>query len=414
MKIIFIDCYHHYLNPTSGLLAALFTAAAGDVAFYGPGYSSEKDLTGGIRAFVDRTGPYDGLVLGMQIPLFAWDEDRLIRNARHIRNYTCFGSSAPIVVPFFKEVLANVGKLPIPHRFISLLNFDYYVTTDRHTAVFEELDAYVITPGIQFAPVFDELPEWVWREKHFINKKSMISPAWLNFLRRRPERVLSLPHFVADSEFSFRGLAERRQLVSIPGIEYVMRKEGRKRLKARGFRPAAKPIFNLLRVADRLGLRPYCRFPFLKLYHATYQGNLIDTRFAYTAREGFGIPLRKFFEIPAAGAVMLCVPPIGFSELGFRDKENYLEVTPDELPDTIETLLHDPERAQAIAAAGRKLVFDRHSVAARAVQLARCFELIESNAFAGSAWNRGEFEVRNHNREICVERGEALVATQSH
>ncbi len=393
MKILFIDCYHHYLNPTSGLVPALFVAAAADVRFYGPGYSSEDELKAGLRAFVDRTGPYDGLVLGMQVPLFAWDEDRLQRNALHLQNYNVFSSPVSVLIPFFKDVLANVGRLAIPHRFISLLNFDYYVSTTRHTAVFEELEAFVITPGVQFAPASDDLPNWAWQERHFVRKKSMISSAWVDFLRRRPERVLSLPHFLADSEFSFRGLAERRHVVSIPGIEYVMRKKGREALRARGLLPSKKPVFNLLRVADRLGLRPYSKYLFLKIYHAAYQGNLIDTRFAYTAREGYGIPVRKFFEIPAAGAVMLCLPPIGFGELGFRDGEHYVEVTPDSVPDVLDELVRAPERAQAIAAAGRKLVFERHSLAARTGQLRRCLAAIGAGAFAGSAWKQGAFEV---------------------
>jgi hypothetical protein len=393
MKILFVDCYHNYLNPTSGLVPALFVSAAKDVCFYGPGYSSEEELKDGIRAYVDRTGPYDGLVLGMQVPLYAWDDDRLLRNALHVQNYNAFGSPVSTLLPFFKDVLANVGGLPIPHRFISLLNFDYYVTTPRHTAVFEELRAFVITPGVQFAPSPEELPDWAWQERHFVRKKSMISNAWIEFLRRWPDRVLSLPHFVADSEFSFRGLAERRHVVSIPGIEYVMRKKGRETLKARGFRPAGKPTFTFLRIADRLGLRLYSKYPFLKLYHAAYQGSLIDTRFAYTAREGYGIPVRKFFEIPAAGAVMLCLPPIGFSELGFRDGENYLEVTPDDVPDAIESLMREPERAQAIASAGRKLVLERHSLAARTGQLAQCLDAIEAGAFGGSAWKQGEFQM---------------------
>jgi len=393
MKILFVDCYHHYLNPTSGLVPTLFVSAAKEVRFYGPGYSSAAELGGGIRAFVDRTGPYDGLVLGMQVPLFAWNDDRLQRNALHVRNYNAFGSPVDMLLPFFKDVLANVRLLPIAHRFISLQNFDYYVTTSRHTDILEALNAFVITPGLQFAPAAGALPDWAWQERHFLRKKHMISSAWIDFLQRWPERVLSLPHFVADSEFSFRGLSERKLIVSIPGVEYVMRKKGRETLKARGYHPSTKPIFTLLRAADRLALRLYSKYLFLKIYHAAYQGNLIDTRFAYTAREGYGIPLRKFFEIPAAGAVMLCLSPIGFAELGFSDGENYREVTPEALPDVIESLLRDPERAQAIASAGRKLVLDRHSLAARTGQLARCLDAIGAGAFGGSAWKRGEFEV---------------------
>lgn len=393
MKLLYIDAYHHYLNPTSSLLPALVAAAAPDVRFYGPGYSSDAELKDGIRAFVDRTGPYDGFLLGVQVPLFAWDDGLLRRNARHVLRYNVFGSPSATLLPFFKDILANAASLPIRFRFISLLNYDYYSATSRHTDVFEALDAFVIVPGVQFAPVFDQLPDWVWKERHFVRKKKMISSAWRDFLARRPDRVISLLHFVADSEFSFRGLSERRQRISIPGIEYVMRKEGRRTLKARGLHPATKPIFNFLRYADRLGVWVFSRFLALKLYHATYQGNLIDTRFAYTAREGFGIPLRKFFEIPAAGAVMLCIPPPAFSELGFRDGEHYVEVTAESLPDAIEALERDPARAQAIAAAGRKLVFDRHSLAARSSQLAQCLRAIADGTFAGSAWSQGEFQV---------------------
>ncbi len=393
MKILFVDCYHQYLNPTSGLLSALFVSAAEDVHFYGPGYSSEEELKGGIQAFVDRTGPYDGLVLGMQVPLFAWDDDRLRRNAMHVQNYNAFGSPVATLIPFFKDVLSSVKRLPIQNRFISLLNFDYYVTTQRHTAIFEELAAFVITPGVQFASPPEDLPSWAWQERHFIRKKHLISNAWIEFLRRMPNRVLSLPHFVADGEFSFRGLSERRNTVSIPGIEYVMRRKGRETLKARGLRPAKKPIFNLLRAADRIGFRVFSRYLLLKTYHAAYHGDLIDTRFAYTSREGYGIPVRKFFEIPAAGALLLCLSPVGFVELGFRDGENYLEVEPDTLPEAIEALMRDPARAQAIASAGRQLVFQRHSLSARSGQLLRCLRAISAGVFAGSGWNRGEFEV---------------------
>lgn len=393
MKLLFIDAHHQYLNPTSGLLPAMICAAAPDVRFYGPGYSSDEDLKCGVLDFMERTGPYDGVVFGMQVPLFAWDEDLLLRNARHVRLYNALASPPEALIPFFRDILANVAKLPVRCRFVSLLNFDYYNAPQRCMDVLEELDAYVIGPGMQFAPEFSDLPDWAWKERHFAADRGEVSNGWTEFLGRRPDHVLSLPHFVADAEFSFRGLAERRERISIPGVEYFMRKEGRKALKARGLRPSGKPIFNALRAANRLGLRLFTRFLFLKIYHASYFGALIDTRFVYTARDGSGMPVRKFFEIPAAGAVMLCVPPIAFHEFGFRDGEHYLQVTPESLPDMIEVLERDPDRAQAIANAGRALVFKRHRLSARAGQLAQCLDAIADGSFAGSRWNGGEFEV---------------------
>jgi len=394
MKLLYVDCYHHYLNPTSALLPALVSAAAGQVAFYGPGYSSTADLEQGIAAFVDKTGPYDALMLGMQIPLFAWDEERLRRTMRHIERYTTFSSSRELVLPFSRDVLQNAGRLPVQRKIISLLNYDYYVTTKRHTDVFEGMDAYVITPGAQFAPRLEELPEWAWSEKHFVRKRAMVSNAWNEYLLRNESRVISLPHFVSDSEFSFRGLDDRKCRVSIPGVEYVMRRKGKSILRERGIRPTAKPIFNFLRYADRLGVRVFANNLAMALYHAGYRGNLIDTRLVYSAREGFGIPVRKFFEIPAAGSLLLCIPPHNFYELGFVDGEHYLEVSPDRLPDAIDAIEREPDRAQWIASNGRKLVFDRHSFAARSSQLAECFRAIEQDRFAGSYWSRGNFVVQ--------------------
>lgn len=393
MKLLYIDAYHHYLNPTSGLLPVLVALAANDVSYYGPGYSSPDELSQGVRAYVDKHGPFDGLVLGMQVPLFAVDEYGLRRNAGHVTRYTAFGSPTETLMSFFRDVLANVATLPIRTRIISLLNFDYYATTTRHTDLFEAMDAYVLTPGAQFAPSDSELPDWAWQERHFVRKQSMISSAWIDYLNRHPDRVLNLPHFIADSEFSFRGLAERKQRISIPGVEYFMRKRGRQTLAQRGMKPAAKSVFNLVRYADRLGIKVFAKYLTLTMYHAAYRGNLIDTRFVYTAREGFGIPLRKFFEIPAAGALMMCLSPHGFSDFGFRDGENYLEVDADALPDMIEMMERNPDRAQAIASAGRKLVLEQHSLAARGRQLAQCFDAIQAGRFAGSDWHEGQFKV---------------------
>jgi hypothetical protein len=405
MRLLYIDCYHHYLNPTSALLPALVSAAAEQVTFYGPGYSSAADLQSGLAAFVDRTAPYDAVMLGMQVPIFAWDESRLLGSMRHLNHYTVFSSSKEIVLPFFRDVLRNLARLPIRHKIISLLNFDYYATTERHTKVLESIDAYVITPGVQFAPRMEELPEWAWSERHFVRKRQMVSNAWNDFLVRNESRVISLPHFVSDGEFSFRGLADRRCRVSIPGVEYVMRRRGRSTLRERGIRPAAKPIFNLLRYADRLGLRVFSHKLGMAMYQAAYRGNLIDTRIVYSAREGFGIPVRKFFEIPAAGAVLLCVAPHNFKELGFINGEHFLEVGPDELPGAIDALEREPERAQRIAANGRQLVFDRHSFAARSEQLANCFQAIERGHFGGSRWNSGNFVVQS---EMSIQEPRAI------
>ena len=67
---------------------------------------------------------------------------------------------------------------------------------------------------------------------------------------------------------------------------------------------------------------------------------MAPNRKAYYDDEGEKIlaPVRKFFEIPAAGAAMLCTPPVGFPGLGFRDGETHVEVEPEALPDIVADL----------------------------------------------------------------------------
>ena len=106
------------------------------------------------------------------------------------------------------------------------------------------------------------------------------------------------------------------------------------------------------------------------------------------------MPIRKFFEIPAAGTVLLAAPCEGFGRIGFVDGVNCVVATPDRLAEAIRDLGRDPERAQRIAAAGRRLIYDQHSLSARARQIRACFELILTGSYAGAEWVDGRFLVR--------------------
>ena len=133
---------------------------------------------------------------------------------------------------------------------------------------------------------------------------------------------------------------------------------------------------------------------FLKLFNVTFFSNLIDARFVYTARGGFGIAVRKFFEIPAAGAVMICAPPLGFRQLGFQDGLHYVHSEPEHLPGILRALEADPDRSQSIARNGQRLVLARHSLHARSEQFAACLSALVQGAYLGSSWVNGEYEVR--------------------
>jgi len=393
MRILFADACFHTLNPTNNLMSNLVAWVSDDIRFYGPGFVSESELSSGLLRFIEQTGPYDALVLGPNIPVFAFTSCDVIAAANYAKRYTALSSPTQDLVKYFDDVLAATPVSCIKLRFACLVTLDYYGCTQSHIDRIEQFGLYVIAPNSTFTNRLKSLPEWVNEEAHFLRKKDRISDAWTDFVCQNPQRVLTALHFVADAEFSFRSLESRAADVSIPGVQYFLRKRAVASLKVAGIAYSTKGFFNAFRLANRLGLPVFSRFTPLKLFNLLFFRDLLDTRYVYTARGGFGTPIRKFFEIPAAGALMICSPPIGFSDLGFKDGEHYVHAEPDQLPRVLKELKADPCRAQTIASAGRRLVFEKHSLRPRAEQLRSCFDAVLQGNYKGATWNDGDFKL---------------------
>jgi spore maturation protein CgeB len=99
--------------------------------------------------------------------------------------------------------------------------------------------------------------------------------------------------------------------------------------------------------------------------------------------------LRKYFEIPALGSVLVCLPCNGFEELGFRDKVNAMICEPDQLPELARWLNENTDKAQEIADAGRRLITERHTIEARACQLKTALESVLAGKWRGGVWRDG-------------------------
>jgi len=172
----------------------------------------------------------------------------------------------------------------------------------------------------------------------------------------------------------------------------VLRKDAVRRLAGTRLRSASKAYFHLYRLANRLGLPVFSHPLALRLYNLFFQRTLADTRCVYTARGGFGMPIRKFFEIPAAGALLICNPCNGYIDLGFEAGRHYVKAEPDTLLDVLSEWLPSP-RAQEVASAGQQLIIARHSMAARGEQIERCLRAMVAGSYRGARWCQGEFLV---------------------
>ncbi len=392
MKVLYVDANVWHLNPTANLQALLFRERFCGTCCYGPGFSSRDELERGLRRFIEARGPFDVLVLGPNTPFLVDGADAIEGAVGYLMKYTAHRLSGNALVQFFADVRQSFGHLEVPVKLVSVLNFDYYATTQTQIDHLLEQDVGVLGPNEQFSLRLEDLPSFATREKHYVHKVERLSNAWYDFLVRHPERVVTAVHFVAATEFIFEPLDARPFDVAVPGVEYQLRKEAVKRLSGTRWRSASKAYFHFYRLANRLGLPVFSHPVALRLYNQFFQRTLADTRCVYTARGGFGMPIRKFFEIPAAGALVLCSPCNGYADLGFEDGRHYIAVEPDGLVDALAKWLVDP-RSQEIASAGQAVTMTNHSLAARGEQIERCLRAMVAGTYAGSRWDRGEFRV---------------------
>lgn len=392
MRVLYIDANAWHINPTANLLPALVRERFPSASFYGPGFVDDSIVEIGLQAFVERHGPFDVALLGPATPFLSASADADSGAVAYLRRYASHRLTDRSLLSFFADARAHFGSLPVPVRVASVLNFDYYATTQKQIDILEGQSISVLGPNDQFVLALDALPDFAKREKHFIRKADRFTDVWRDFLLRHPERVVTATHFVGPQEYCFDPLSVRPFEVAVPGVEYLLRKDAIKRLAGTRLRSASKTYFHLFRLANRLGLPAYSNPVALRMYNLLFLRTLADTRCVYTARGGFGIPIRKFFEIPAAGGLLICSPCNGYADLGFEAGRHYVEAEPDDLLDALAEWLPDP-RAQDLASAAQEQVIARHSIAARGEQIERCLRAMLAGTYRGARWHQGEFLV---------------------
>lgn len=397
MKILYIDIFAESINPTAALTPLLFRTVTPNTIFYGPGLVSRTILENGLRRFIDRAGPFDVAVFGPNIPILSDDENAAVAATEYLSRFAALAPDPMLILTFLNDVLHEATDIPIRTKILSTLNFDYYACSNAQIERIHAGSFHIVGPNRQAVCKLAELPNYAREERHFRRKSKRLCDAYAEFVSQYPERIVTAFHFVAETEFTFRHSEARRYKINIPGVEYVLRRRARKAIANSEFMLAPKRVFNLYRLLGKLGVEPFARYVPLNLYHAAFREGLIDSQLVYTARGGFGIPIRKFFEIPAAGALMICTPPHGFGALGFHDGEHYIEADPEALPNVVTALSHDAERVSRIAQQGQALVFDQHSLAARAHQIRSCLEALVDGTYRGADWVGGKLVLRSGN-----------------
>ena len=132
-------------------------------------------------------------------------------------------------------------------------------------------------------------------------------------------------------------------------------------------------------------------FKFLLNLRNNYLELISNSILCYCSGGPWLYPVRKYFEIPARGAVPVGWYCTGFENLGFKNEKNFIIAkTNKEITDIPKKYTID--ELQSIAFAARNLVWKKHSDWARIIQLSESINLIIKNSFNGSYWENGNYK----------------------
>lgn len=379
-----------FMGPTRELLLEVLQNST-ELTIFGPGYSSEDEVLAGVEAFVEKNGPYD-VILTDEYVLQNFDMEHPERN-RFVNHACRFDRGLLFQAAHWRDFLKSYDGI----RVICLLQSDYYNFTPLHTERLLETGDYYIGWGeelileksmLPFSKVPPECMEATtykkWRDDYH------------DFVKANRNRVISTPMFISKDECCDRPLEKRPYDWTCLGADYNARVIARKKLDEAGFKRPGRWMPRAFSVAGKLNFNMYNKYWTLAAIRWGFRRALRQSKYTFTCGSLLKWPIRKFFEVPANGSVLVCEPFKGFEALGYANETNALTVEADDILEAHAWLNTNPDRAQAIATAGRELVLQSHSVEARSEQIALALQAILARQFSGSRWVDGKFTLYDY------------------
>lgn len=380
MKILYLGLNIRYPNPILHQLLTLLKRIS-KVDAYGPGYTAESILEQGVFSYYKKNGPYD--LVFTTTSLFSNDYSYL-KNGTYVFRFNNIYSKIENLKEmkiFFEEV---------DNKKVVYLQSDLYHETKERMEYLKQLNAYIYSiAGEQFYFKKDEL-KYAKYEK-FYNR---INENYSKFLNDYREKIISLFFHIDESEFYFDNPIDRKYTICVPGEKYYLRRKVLEILKNTNFKKCKYYHPRFYWLMWKMGFKPHSHYVLLQLYQLLFKDILEKTKYIYTDGSAILLPIRKFFEIPANGAVLFATAFKNAKEAGFIDGETYVECSYENIIEKIEWLESDSKEALKIAKSGQEMIWELHSTNARVKHLKEAFDKILSGNYKGSYWKNGKFCLR--------------------
>ena len=310
-KILFLGFNTKYVHPyTQNVINILGSIM--DLKFYGPGFSTKKDLDLGVDKWIVSQGQFDYLVIDSSV--VGWTNSSVEGDPYKILSMNYFKFEASIFFKFVKQfhsffIKSNLKK-------IIIANWDPYNLSD------EIVTQISISNSLIIDFMGESLSESIGKLENTQNlQKVKVNDNWYDFIKQNKERIITFPHFINSLEFDFSTLDNRTNNFAVIGAGYIERKEAIKlatfRFKIRAF---------LIKIWMYIHIKFIRKMTILRLvnYQTIYFKTISNSVFVYCSGGWLSYPVRKYFEIPSRGSVAIGRHCWGFSNLGFVDGENFL------------------------------------------------------------------------------------------
>jgi hypothetical protein len=387
-KVLYLDINAKYIAPTRNLLPILLKKIF-DVTFFGPGYVSDKTILLGVEKFIEKEQNFDFIITNEHILFNSQKQNNKTQNLNAYKNNYVLKFNTELLQFSLNDMYTFFKKTKID-KLSFILETDYYCLDKYILDEAFNTNSFFITEGRQFIKSKFEM-EYLSSEK-FQNRTN---DYWFDFVNSNNNKIISLSQFMDETEFSFNHFSNKKNLVDVPGINYFLRKKAIDNLRSNKISLPSKKYMVLYSLYSKIFGSPFSNYQLLKIYNNIFRENIENSRYAFTCGSATAIPIRKFYEIPALGTFLLCAPCTGFSELGFEDGINCKTIDPSYLCQAIVDLESDLDLTILIAERGRELVWDKHSVYARAQQLLTACFAIKNRIFNGTYWSKGTFKLDN-------------------
>lgn len=358
-KVLYIDVNSRYLNPSRQLLRQVLSLIF-DVHCFGPGFSTEQELNDGLSAFISAHGPYCHLFSTPHIALNTSTQSSYDIDYPKIFYYDFPSSHLSYIFDIQQQLLS----LDIP-RSLFIVDLDLWNVTP-----------FTLSCLDQFNYLFGLGPN-LWPSQSLVNVQDIWNQSandlWWQYIQSNKNRIIDFPHFVSSSEFVFPVNTPNAFDWSIPGIHYKSRQVFAKLLSEKGIQPRTSSLYRYISRLRMFGAFTPRDVFLLDMISSRYRSIISQSTLSFACGSAIKMPLRKFFEIPAFGSILVCEEIPSLDYLGFCDDENCIILDADPRVTIDRILSLGSKSLSRIRRSGQDHVRLHHSSDSRSSQLRAFF-----------------------------------------